>query len=126
MIEIWKDIPGYEHLYQVSNYGKVMRLAHGNKREKLLKQSVVTHGYFAVHLFKNKIKKQIAVHRIVALTFLDNPERKQQVNHKDGNKQNNNVENLEWVTAYENIHHAIDLKYEKYKNRIADIYKEEK
>ena len=103
--EIWRDICGYEGLYQVSNFGRVKSLRFG--REKLLKVGVSNTGYANVSLIKNKSKKTFHVHVLVAVTFLPNPENKREVNHIDGDKQNNRVENLEWVTGSENTRHAI-------------------
>lgn len=111
MEEIWKDIQGYEGLYQVSNLGRVKSLARLDTRgqrvsEKILKLGKHRAGYFRVNLYKNGKMKQYLVHRLVALAFIPNPENKEQVNHIDGNKQNNVIENLEWCTHSENIQHA--------------------
>ena len=104
MEEIWKDIPGYEGLYQISNKGKIKGLYRYNK---ILKTHCNKHnGYVYALLCNNKKEKCYRVHRLVAQTFLENKENKPYVNHKDGNKQNNCVENLEWCTAKENTEHA--------------------
>ena len=103
--EIWRDICGYEGLYKVSNFGRVKSLHFG--REKLLKAGVSNTGYANVSLTKNKTKKNFHVHVLVAGAFLPNPEGKREVNHIDGDKTNNRVENLEWVTGSENTRHAI-------------------
>ena len=100
--EIWKDIPGYEGRYKISNYGKVW----SNFKKDFMSISVDKDGYSRVALFKDGKQKQLQVHRLVALTFIPNPENKPEVNHKDRNKSNNNVENLEWVTQSENVAHA--------------------
>ncbi len=105
MIEVFKDIVGYEGQYQVSNLGRVKVL----KNNILMKPLLKRRGYFQVALFKNKQYKYFNIHRLVALTFIPNPENKPQVNHIDGNKQNNNVNNLEWVTCSENIKHAFKI-----------------
>jgi hypothetical protein len=98
--ELWKDVPGYEGLYQVSSCGRIMR---GGRIRKPKKDHA---GYLVVAFCKNGIEKEWKVHRLVALAFLRNPERKRVVNHIDGDKQNNWVENLEWATHSENIRHA--------------------
>lgn len=105
MKEIYKPINGYEGKYMISNLGNVMSLDYQNTRRAKVLTPVKHHdGYLFVHLGKNKIKM---VHTIVAETFIPNPEGKKFVNHIDGNKQNNVVKNLEWVTAKENVNHAI-------------------
>ena len=115
MEEIWKDIQGYEGLYQVSNLGRVKRNyrenidSKGRKRifnESIIKPNIDKGGYFYVNLYKNGKKEIQKNHRLVCNTFIANPENKPQVNHIDGNKENNNVNNLEWVTIQENIQHA--------------------
>lgn len=118
MKEIWKDIKGYEGLYQVSDLGKIKSLAKNVKmpkggirkqKEKILKPNIDKDGYFRVALTTNKKRKDYYVHRLVAQTFIKNTNNKNQVNHKDGNKQNNSIDNLEWCTVKENIHHAIHI-----------------
>lgn len=109
--EIWKDVEGYEGLYQVSNLGNVKRIRFINKnvnviRERSKAQKIRKDGYLEVALYKNSNGKSIQVHRLVAKAFIPNPENKPQVNHIDGNKQNNNVENLEWVSISENALHS--------------------
>ena len=105
--EVWKDIKGYEGLYQVSNMGKIksLKFSHGNK-EKILKGNKEKFGYLVVTLYKNKGRKNFKIHRLVAETFIPNPKNLPQVNHIDGNKQNNRIDNLEWCTAKENTNHA--------------------
>lgn len=110
-IEEWKDIKDYEGLYQVSNLGKIKRLRFINgktniKRERIKVQKLRKDGYLEVALYKDGKGKSIQVHRLVAQAFVPNPENKPQVNHIDGNKQNNNIENLEWVSISENALHS--------------------
>ena len=104
MIEVWKDVVGYEGLYQVSNFGKVRSLAYGKKR--ILKQQERQHGYLSVCLYgrggNKRNFRQVSVHRLVAEAFISNPMSLPEVNHIDENKQNNAATNLEWVTHKEN------------------------
>lgn len=104
---IWKTITEYESLYEVSSLGDIKSLRSG----KILKKSKQTAGYLKVNLSYNGIVKRPLVHRVVAKYFIDNPDNKKTVNHKDGNKLNNNINNLEWSTYSENISHA-------YKNKL--------
>lgn len=116
MREIWKDIPGYEGYYQVSTLGRIRSLdrvvfnsSHPNGmhlKEKLLVASPDLDRYLGVNLSKNGVRQSVKVHRLVAQTFLENPENKPEVNHKDLNKQNNRVENLEWCLRAENERHS--------------------
>ena len=108
-MEIWKDIKGYEGLYQVSSLGRVKR------RNKLLRLNTNTYGYKHVTLSKGNVKKTAVVHRLVASAFIENPLGLPQINHKDGNKSNNAVSNLEWVTPKENNRHAITSNLRKTK-----------
>lgn len=116
MQEIWKDITGYEGLYQVSTFGRVKSIPHliranisGGKRitEEYIKNTTVGwHGYVWVVLCKNGKTKTHSVHRLVAIAFIENPNKLPAVNHIDGNKENNAVYNLEWCTNHENQIHA--------------------
>ena len=94
MEEIWKDKKDYEGLYQVSNWGRVKSLKFG--KEKILKPQKDTSGYLCVTLCKNNNQCQFKVHRLVAEAFIPNPNNYKEVNHKDENKTNNVVTNLEW------------------------------
>lgn len=115
MNEIWKDISGYEGLYQISNRGRVKSLgrvvSRGQKGERfekeiILKQVDNTHGYLAVSLSKDGKAKTVRVQRLVAEAFIPNPNELPFVNHIDEVKHNNEVENLEWVTPKENSNHG--------------------
>lgn len=114
MKEIWKDVEGYEGLYQVSNLGNVKSLSFGARNirksnvHKLLKLSPTNCGYYKVQLYKNGKSKMLYVHRLVATAFIPNPDKKPQINHIDGNKANNASYNLEWATSSENMRHAIN------------------
>jgi len=101
--ELFKDIEGQEGRYAISNFGRVWSYRKKNNIPKFLKKDI-RNGYYAVKL--GKYGKKMSIHRLVALAFIDNPENKEYVNHIDGNKLNNHIDNLEWVTAKENIHHA--------------------
>ena len=106
--EIWKDIQGYEGLYQISNLGRVKSLEriiitnNGITKkisEKILKPYLKGNGYYNIVLRKDSKTKCYFVHRLVAKEFIPNPDNLPQVNHKDENKLNNNVDNLEWCTS---------------------------
>ena len=104
MEEYLKDVVGYGGLYQVSNLGNIQSLK--NKKLKFLQFALDKDGYRYVVLSNWFLKKKtLYIHRIVAKAFIPNPENKPEVNHIDFNKQNNNVENLEWVTRIENMNH---------------------
>ena len=124
MEEIWKDIKGYEGLYQVSNFGRVRSLGHDKwHKGRIIKPHYDGRKhYLFVQIYKNKNSKKINVHRLVAETFIPNPKNLPQVNHKDENKINNCVWNLEWCTNKYNINYnnksamkrAIKTRYERY------------
>lgn len=115
-MEIWRPIKGYEGLYEVSNYGNVRgvdRYARGKLGslrfvKGVMRKKQETHkGYFKVMLRNGEKYESKQVHRLVAEAFIPNPRNLPQVNHKDTDKKNNKVENLEWITNYGNIQHAI-------------------
>ena len=104
--EVWQPIPDYDG-YQVSSFGRVKRI-YKNGKQRVLKPMLNRNGYLEVCLSKNDKKKLFRIHRLVALCFIPNPDNKPHINHIDGCKFNNFVENLEWVTGSENIRHAFD------------------
>ena len=107
--EIWKDIKGYEGFYKISNNGNVMSMPRNGtiKATRILKQNTDKYGYKYVVLQKHGKLKTKKVHRLVAMHFLNNKDHKREVNHIDGNKANNHIDNLEWVTTSENQLHSI-------------------
>lgn len=118
MEEVWKEIEGYEGLYEVSNFGRIRSLdrvaiTYSNGGTQVRKGRIrvgtvdKSTGYVKLLLCKNAVQVSYTLHRLVALAFIPNPENKPHVNHKDGNKANNHVDNLEWCTALENVQHAI-------------------
>lgn len=125
-MEIWKDVVGYEGFYKVSNEGRVRSVSRIVKVKrgdvvydlpiigKIIEPQERRHGYFAVCLYgkggKNGRFSQKSVHRLVAESFLENPEDFPEVNHKDENKQNNRVENLEWITHKDNSLYGTAIK----------------
>ena len=101
--EQWKDIEGYEGLYQVSDKGRVKTLANDKyRKEKIRKPRKDKDGYLQLNFTQNKVKKTPKVHRLVAEAFIPNPDNKPCVDHKDGNRQNNKLANLRWATYSEN------------------------
>jgi hypothetical protein len=109
--EIWKNVPIEDCDYEVSNKGNIR-----NRRHKIIK-SYNSCGYRQILLYINDEQKHIQVHRLVAMAFISNPEDKLFVNHIDGDRTNNNFENLEWVTQSENAQHSIDVLGKKNKGR---------
>lgn len=114
-MEIWKDIKGYEGLYQVSNKGNVKRLERVLPdgrclKELIFKLNVSGDGYIMVGLTKDSIRKHYYVHRLVAEHFIPHDESRYEVDHIDTNRTNNNVENLRWVTRSENNLNPITRK----------------
>ena len=128
--EIWKPVPGYEGLYEVSTSGRVKACARtvvGRNQssefkryypEKILAFHYLEHGYTQVYLNKDGHSKGFLVHRLVAQVFIPNPENKPEVNHKDRNAKNNSLTNLEWVTKQENIDHALDNGWNPHLSRL--------
>jgi hypothetical protein len=106
--EIWKDVVGYEGLYQVSNLGAIKSISYkGKSKIRLMAIMVNAHGYNKASFSKEKCIKNVVIHRLVAEAFIPNNDNKPTVNHKDGNKLNNHVSNLEWATYLENNIHAL-------------------
>ena len=131
--EIWKDIPNYEGKYQASNLGNIKSLY----SNKILKYEISKNGYCQVMLCKDKKRRLLYVHRLVAITYLDNYSENLQVNHKNGIKIDNKIDNLEMVTSKENIQHSFKNKlqvikkgkenhlynrYGKYANKSKPVY----
>ena len=119
--EVWKDIPGYEGYYQVSNLGRVKSIprkvyCNGGfhiSKERILKQDKNKSGYWRTHLLKDGIAKTPLVHRLVALAFIPNPNNYPDINHKDENPANNCVNNLEWCTEKYNMNYGTAIERRK-------------
>lgn len=113
--EVWKDIEGFEGCYQVSNFGRVKSLERHVRKsngvimyvaERILKPRKNKNGYLTVYPCKESRYMPIDIHRAAGIAFIPNPNNYKDINHKDGNKENNSVDNLEWVTRSQNITHA--------------------
>ena len=104
-LEIWKDIEGFEGIYQISNKGNLKSFKK-NKNGRILKNKNKKGWYLNIILTNKKKKKSIKIHKLVALAFIPNPNNYPVINHINGNKQDNRVENLEWCTQKQNIIHA--------------------
>lgn len=112
-MEIWKQIKGYEGIYEISSLGRVKSLSREKKSkgngititdERYIKYPLIKYPHVTLH--KKGIKKTALIHRLVAEAFIPNPDNKLEVNHKDGNSKNFSIDNLEWVTKSENQLHA--------------------
>lgn len=122
MKEIWKDIPNFEGLYQISNLGRVKSFRQSTKfhkaNEYILKPSLANNGYYQVTLYKDTGKKKFLVHRLVAEAFIPNPENHPQINHMDEDPYNNRADNLEWCTAeYNNAYGTARIRIVETKSR---------
>lgn len=133
MKEIWKDIEGYNGIYQISSLGRVKsieRVVHDSiGRTRILKEKyikpIVSGEYYSINIRINNEYKPISIHRALATAFIPNPGEKPEVNHIDGNKFNNSLDNLEWVTYSENISHAYKNGLRK-GNNAKDLWKHRK
>lgn len=117
MEEVWKDIKGYEGLYQVSNLGRVKslpRIKYGRikiSRETILVPILIKASrYYQVNMYLKGIRKKFSIHRLVAQAFIPNPSNHPFINHKDETRDNNNVNNLEWCTAKYNTNYGTAIK----------------
>jgi len=116
--EVWSDIKGYENLYQVNVFGEIKSIYNNI----ILKPWINSCGYMNIKLSVKGKRKNKQIHRLVAEAFISNDENKKEVNHIDGNKSNNNINNLEWVTRNENIFHAYKIGlYDKNFRKIIQI-----
>ena len=104
-MEEWKEIKGFEGVYEISNLGNVKRV----ETQLVLKTRKHSAGYFSICLWKDGKDSYRFIHRLVAIAFIENLENKKEVNHKDGVKTNNSIENLEWSTPKENQQHAVSI-----------------
>lgn len=126
MKEIWKDIPNYEGIYKINNLGEIRRYSTYCIYDRRIpeyhniKAHIDKNGYYRVLLSKNNKIKNYLVHRLVAQTFIPNPNNLPQVNHKDENKTNNNVNNLEWCTRSYNCQYGTRTKRIAEKTRITN------
>lgn len=120
--EIWKDIKGYEGLYQISNLGNVKSLpkyaGKSKRKERLITAHPDKDGYLRVHLCKNGIMSYKGVHKLIAEAFIPNINNYNQVNHKDENKTNNCIDNLEWCDCKYNINYGTRTDRATYKRRL--------
>ena len=131
MIEIWKDIKGYENLYQISNMGRVKSLERiiircDNKtqtiKEKILKTRIGNNGYYTIILSKKGEIKKIDIHRLIAIAFIPNPDNKPCIDHINGDRTDNRIENLRWVTQKENINNPISISKMKNNHHLKNTF----
>lgn len=116
-MEIWNTVPFYQGYYEVSdsgNFRSVDRIVNGPHGSRLMKGKMLNirvnkDGYVHAHFCKEGVNKAFSAHRIVALAFINNPMNYPEVNHKDGNKQNNHKDNLEWCTTSQNLAHSFAI-----------------
>jgi hypothetical protein len=126
--EIWKDIKDYEGIYQVSNLGRIRNIEYNWLKAPSLHKG----KYLRIQLYKDGKCKYCRVHRLVAEAFIPNPDNKKEINHKDLNASNNNVDNLEWINSEDNITHYMNSdKYRNYlpiskKKKLVHAYQLEK
>ncbi|MFW5411600.1 HNH endonuclease [Aerococcus urinaeequi] len=134
---IWKDVEGFEGLYKVSSEGVLIGTSRRGTKGGVVKQHKMKHEYMEYHLYKNCKRYHEYAHRLIAKHFIPNPDNKPFINHIDGNRANNSIKNLEWVTNEENVRHAVrtglfDIKGENHPNvkltdqevsQIRDLYK---
>lgn len=133
MTEIWKDIEGYEKEYQISTYGRVRSYDRFSKQNHFISGKYITPnrlrtGYLLIRLYGRNGFKAKTLHRLVAETFIPNPNNLPEVNHKDENKENNRVDNLEWCTSKYNKHYGTcsERRSKTLSNRILSISTKEK
>ena len=120
---IWKDIPNFEEKYQASTKGEIRN----KKNNKIVKQYVNNKGYYTISLYINNKQSRYNVHTFIAKTFIKNSNNLPLINHIDGNKLNNNIENLEWCTSKHNIKHAYDNGLKKgYRKKVYQYDKSDK
>lgn len=122
--EIWKEVVGHEGSYEVSNFGRIKSKLGVANKNRILKAAVCK-GYFCVVLCLCGTKKMKKVHRLVCEAFIPNPENKPTVNHKDGDRKNNNLKNLEWATHKEQVDHywkaGLNPNFSKKRKRVAKL-----